>query len=40
MIVADLISDGFGGAAAQEGEEKLSQTRREQGYGGGSGVGA
>ncbi|ERF69816.1 hypothetical protein EPUS_08017 [Endocarpon pusillum Z07020] len=31
---------GYGGAEAQEGEEKPAQTRREQGYGPGSGVGA
>lgn len=31
---------GYGGTKAQEGEEKPAQTRREQGYGPGSGVGA
>ena len=36
----DSKSGGYGGAATQEGEEKPAQTRREQGYGPGSGVGA
>lgn len=40
MLIVDLTPDGFGGAEAQESEKKPSQTRREQGYGGGSGVGA
>lgn len=34
------IQDGYGGVAAHERDEKTTQTRREQGYGGGSGVGA
>ena len=32
--------DGFGSTEAQEGEEDAEHSRREQGYSGGSGVGA
>lgn len=40
ILAVDPVTGGYGGVAAQEGEEKPSQTRREQGYGPGSGVGA
>ncbi len=39
-IAVNSMPEGYGGAAALKSEEKLVQTRREQGYGGGSGVGA
>lgn len=39
-LEVDSKPGGYGGTEAQESEEKPAQTRREQGYGPGSGVGA